>query len=200
MWSCMWSCMGNVSVSSCWCCMIVSCVHLVAVLNVAFYMTFSLLMLVEDARGDHMEEAYSRTGLITALYVAMSVSCLFYPVVVSVCVRVVRCWVCSMWVSRVRKDPEPLGALPWVFIFRSRLLLYSAASGENRVQVVLSGFSVRLLCFVQANALCRYDCMYLFAAPMRVNVMVTWTGALGGDSLQCGGRITLPIKNDLLKI
>ena len=30
-------------------------------------MTCSLLMLVEDARGDHMEEAYSRAGLITAL-------------------------------------------------------------------------------------------------------------------------------------
>ena len=29
--------------------------------------TCSLLMLVEDARGDHMEEAYSRAGLITAL-------------------------------------------------------------------------------------------------------------------------------------
>ena len=27
----------------------------------------SLLMLVEDARGDHMEEAYSRAGLMTAL-------------------------------------------------------------------------------------------------------------------------------------
>ena len=26
-----------------------------------------LLMLVEDARGDHMEEAYSRAGLMTAL-------------------------------------------------------------------------------------------------------------------------------------
>ena len=30
-------------------------------------MTCSLLMLVEDTRGDHMEEAYSRAGLITAL-------------------------------------------------------------------------------------------------------------------------------------
>ena len=29
-----------------------------------------------------------------------------------------------------------------LFIFRSRLLLYSAGSGVNRVQVVLSGFSV----------------------------------------------------------
>ena len=27
-----------------------------------------LLMLVEDARGDHMEEAYSRAGLMTAPY------------------------------------------------------------------------------------------------------------------------------------
>ena len=37
------------------------------------------------------------------------------------------------------------------FILRSRLPVYSAGSGVNRVQVVLSGFSVRLLCFVQAN-------------------------------------------------
>ena len=47
--------------------MFVSCVHPVAVLNAAFCMTCSLLMLVEDARGDHLEEAYSRAGLITAL-------------------------------------------------------------------------------------------------------------------------------------
>ena len=45
----------------------VSCVHPVAVLNAAFCMTCSLLMLVEDAIGDHTEEAYSRAGLITAL-------------------------------------------------------------------------------------------------------------------------------------
>ena len=35
--------------------------------NAAFCMTCSLLMLVEDAIGDHTEEAYSRAGLITAL-------------------------------------------------------------------------------------------------------------------------------------
>ena len=39
-----------------------------------FCMTCSLLMPVKDARGDHMEEAYSRAGLMTALYVARSVS------------------------------------------------------------------------------------------------------------------------------
>ena len=48
-------------------CMCVSCVHHVAVLNAVFYMTCSLLMLVEDARSDHTEEAYSRVSLITAL-------------------------------------------------------------------------------------------------------------------------------------
>ena len=42
-------------------------VHPVEVLNAAFCMTCSLLMLVEDARGDHMEEAYSRSSLMTAL-------------------------------------------------------------------------------------------------------------------------------------
>ena len=51
--------MGSMSVLSCRC-MFVSCVHTVVVLNAAFCMTWSLLMLVEDARGDHMEEAYSK--------------------------------------------------------------------------------------------------------------------------------------------
>ena len=45
--------MGSVSVSSCICCMFVSCVHPVVVLNAAFCMTCSLLMLVDDAIGDH---------------------------------------------------------------------------------------------------------------------------------------------------
>ena len=59
--------MGSMSVSSCRCCMFVSCVHPVAVLNAAFCMTSSLLMLVEGARGDHIEEAFSRTGIMTVL-------------------------------------------------------------------------------------------------------------------------------------
>ena len=44
------------------------------------------------------------------------------------------------------------------------MLIHSAGSGVNRVQVVLHGFSVRLFCFVQVNTLCRYDCMYFLAA------------------------------------
>ena len=59
-----------------------------------------------------------------------------------------------------------------LFIFRSGLLLYSAWSGVNRVQVVLSGFSVRLFCFVQAKTLCRYGCMYFLAALVLVCVDV----------------------------
>ena len=59
--------MGSMSVSSCRCCMFVSCVHPVAVLNAEYCMTYSLLILVNDLRGDHMEEAYSRAGFITAL-------------------------------------------------------------------------------------------------------------------------------------
>ena len=49
-------------------------------------------------------------------------------------------------------------------IFWSRLLVYSAGSGVNRVQVVLSGFSMRLFCFVQAKTLCMYGCMYFTRA------------------------------------
>ena len=48
--------------------------------------------------------------------------------------------------------------------------IYSAGSGVNRVQVVLSGFSKRLFCFVQAKTLCRYGCMYFLAALVLVCV------------------------------
>ena len=77
--------MGSVSVSSCRCCMFVSCVHPVAVLNAAFCMTCSLLMLVEDAIGDHTEEAYSRAGLITALLSSHECLLLFTPSCCSEC-------------------------------------------------------------------------------------------------------------------
>ena len=59
-----------------------------------------------------------------------------------------------------------------LFIFRYRLLVYSGGSGVNRVQIVLPGFSVRLICFVQTKTLCRYGCMYFLAALMLVCVDV----------------------------
>ena len=49
--------------------------------------------------------------------------------------------------------------------FRSRLFVYSAGSGVNRVQVVLSGFSMRLF-------FCRYGCIYFLAALVLVCVDV----------------------------
>ena len=59
--------------------MLVYCVHPVAVLNSVFCMTCSLFMLVQDARGDHMEESYSRACLMTAMSISF---CLPHPVAV----------------------------------------------------------------------------------------------------------------------
>ena len=54
--------------------------------------------------------------------------------------------------------------------FKSRLLVYAVGSGVNRVQVVLSGLSMRLFCFVQDFFLSRYGCIYLLAALVCVCV------------------------------
>ena len=42
----------------------------------------------------------------------------------------------------------------------------------NRVQVVLSGFSMRLFCFVQAKPFCMYGFIYFLAALVFVWVDV----------------------------
>ena len=65
-WSCRCSCIASVSVSSCRCCIFVSCASCGSSQCCVLH-DLSLLMLVEDAIGDHTEEAYSRPGLITAL-------------------------------------------------------------------------------------------------------------------------------------
>ena len=46
-------------------------------------------------------------------------------------------------------------------IFRSRLHVYFAGSGVNRVQVVLSGFSMRLFCFFPGKNFL-YVWLYIF--------------------------------------
>ena len=61
-------------------------------------------------------------------------------------------------------------------IFSSRLLVYSAGSGVNRVQVVLSGFGMRLFYFVQVKTFCRYCCIYFLAALVLVCVDVICVG------------------------
>ena len=109
--------MGSVSVSACRCCsMFVSCVHPVAVITPGFYMTCSLLTLVEDERGDYMEEAYSRPGIITAMSVSF---CLPHPVAVSVfmiCNGLGACtemlWMCVLYVSFGSKErPRTFGCV-----------------------------------------------------------------------------------------
>ena len=115
----------------------------------------------------------------------MSVSfCLLHPVAVSafmICRDLCACtemlWMCVLYVSFGSKvRPRTFGCVAMgsalLFIVRSRLLVYSAGSGVNRVQVVLSGFSKRLFCFVQANTLCMYGCMYFLAALVLVCVDV----------------------------
>ena len=102
----------------------------------------------------------------------MSVSfCLPNPVAVSafiissgLCACTEMLWMCVLYVSfwyKVR--PRTFGCVSMgsalLFIVRSRLLLYFAGSGVNRVQVVLSGFSVRLFYFVQAKSLGMVVCI-----------------------------------------
>ena len=115
----------------------------------------------------------------------MSVSfCLPHPVVVIafiICCGLCACTemlrMCVLYVSfgskvRSRTFMCVVMGSAVLFILRSRLLLYSAGSGVNRVQVVLSGFSVRLFCFVEAKMVCGYGCMYFLAALVRIDVMV----------------------------
>ena len=114
----------------------------------------------------------------------MSPSVYPHPVAVSaimICRGLCACtemlWMCVLYVrfgSKVR--PRTFGCVAMgsvlLFIVRSRLLGYSAVSSVNRVQVVLSGFSKRSLCFVQAKTMCRYGCIYFLAALVLVCVDV----------------------------
>ena len=138
----------------------------------------------------------------------MSVSfCLPHPVAVSafmICRGLCACtemlWMCVLYVSFGSKvRPRTFGCVAMgsalLFIVRSRLLVYSAGSGVNRVQVVLSGFSNRLFCFVQAKTLCRYGCMYFLAALVLVCVDVIQTtqptsgGAVTADKNCCANCV-----------
>ena len=91
---------------------------------------------------------------------------------------VLRCCgcVCCMRVLGAEVRPRTFGCVAMgsalLFIVRSRLLVYTAGSSVNKVQVVLSGFSKRLFCFVQTKMLCRYGCMYFLAALVLVCVDV----------------------------
>ena len=68
-------------------------------------------------------------------------------------------WMCVLYVSfRSKVRPRTFGCVAMgsalLFIVRSRLLVYSAGSGVNRVQVVLSGFRKRLFCPGRGMVVC----------------------------------------------
>ena len=81
------------------------------------------------------------------------------------------CTVCEFCVRPKTFGCVAMGSA-FLCIFRSRLLVYFTWSGVNREQVVLSGFSMILFCFVQVHTLCRYGCIYLLAALVLVCVGV----------------------------
>ena len=195
------SCIGSICVSSCRCCVFVSSVHPVAVLSAAFCIFCSFCMFVADAVGDHMVEAYSSVGRITALYVARIVSfCLPHEVPESALIIcnglfafVAMLSMCVLYVSLGSSvSPRIFGCVfmgsAVLFICSSMLHLYSAGSGVKRVHVVLSGLSMSSFSCVQLYISCRYGCMYALAAFLFecVDVMVmssayvmSCTGALG---------------------
>ena len=94
---------------------------------------------------DHMEEAYVRAGLMTALYVSMSVSfCLLHPVAMSAFIIYSGLYSCNeirmcvLYVSVGSKVmPRTFGGVAMgssvLFILRSKFLLFSAGSGMNNV-------------------------------------------------------------------
>ena len=101
----------------------------------------------------------------------MSVSfCLPHPVAVSafmickgLCASTEMLWMCVLYVSFGSKvRPRTFGCVAMgsalLFIVRSRLLVYSAGSGVNRVQVVLSGFSKRLYVCLGCTRTCVCGC------------------------------------------
>ena len=119
----------------------------------------------------------------------MSVSfCLPHPVAVTafmvyrgLCACTEMLGMCVLYVSFGAKvRPITFGCVTMgsalLCIFRSRLHVYFVGSGVNRVQVVLSGFNMKLFCFVQEKTLCRYGCMYFLAALVLLCVDVICVG------------------------
>ena len=88
--------MGSMSVSQCICCILcASCVHHVSVINAAFGMTCSLLMLVEDPYGRGILQSRSHDFLIGSheciLLFTPSCCCGCFLSFVVTCVLVLRC-------------------------------------------------------------------------------------------------------------
>ena len=143
--------------------MLVSDVCPVAILKAVFCIICNLFICVCEIMGDHIVQAYSRRGRVSALYVCMSVSFCFPQLVeVSALIMfsdffafiIVFC-MCGPYVCLGSKvNPKILGCIMvgkiMLFIDRCSIVLYCAGSGVNRVVVVLSALSVRLFLMVQS--------------------------------------------------
>src|SRR5664279_4085530 len=133
-------------------------VHPVAILRAVFCVICSLLMFVWDAIGDQMVLAYSRIGRVIVLYVVIRVSFCFPQVVDVSAFRILIdlsafSFVASMCLWKVsfgsKVSPSILGFLTVgirvLLMCRCSVVLYSAGSGVNSVEVDLSAFSMRSL-------------------------------------------------------
>ena len=97
-------------------------------------------------------------------------------------------WMCVLYVSFGSKvRPRTFGCVAMgsalLFIVRPRLLVYSAGSGVNRVQVVLSGFSKRLFCFVQAKTEMLWMCVLYVSFGSKVRPRTFGCVAMGSALL-----------------
>ena len=80
---------------------------------------------------------------------------------------------CVLYVSFGSKvRPTTFGCVAMGSVVYTEVQIYSAGSGDNRVQVGLFGFSVRVFCFVQDKTLCRYGCKYFLVALVLVCLAV----------------------------
>ena len=170
--SCKWCLKGSVRVSSCRCCMFVSCVLPVVMRSAVFCMICSLFVSVSDMIGDHMVDAYSIMLLVYVLYVWRSVTLccphvvpvsafIIFSVLCAFCLVVCMCWLNVSLGSSVM--PMILGlrsVVMFVFAICSVSgLLYSAGSGVSSVDVVLVGLRVRLFCVAHVAICSKYGCI-----------------------------------------
>lgn len=153
---------GRTCVSSCRCCMLVSCVQPVAIRRALFWIVCNLLVLVSDMMGDQMVDAYSRRGRVIVLYVDIMVS-FCCPQVVDVrearmlSVLLAFLVMLLMWVVNVccvsRVTPRIFVSFVvfrgWLLMCRLIFLVCSCGSGVERVSWVFVGFMWSLFCSVQ---------------------------------------------------
>ena len=91
-----------------------------------------------------------------SLFLPHPVAVIAFMICRGVCACTEMLWMCVLYVSFGSKvRPITFGCIVMgrdlLFIVRSRLFVYSAGSGVNRVQVVLSGFSMRLFVLSRKN-------------------------------------------------